>query len=519
MHPKIYRLLSHVTCGAMSHKYREKYHRLKYCGKPKALDPNVLRIAILDGGGMGDATFQVTYIKEIRKLFDKPVIIDFYCNAYRAFQGFPFIDNCFPYNWVHDIDSYDVYIVGKRVCNVIKIDEEKVKKFSLKFYDFCMDCKNVQTVLDEYRNDRIFSEYALLFGKNRFEQTNIHNVLPIDRNTKTYFQLNEKDMDVLQAYNLVPGQYITMCRMVDARYDNMHPKMWPVKHYNELVRLLHRAYPDIKLVQIGSKDTFELIDGVDVNLVGMTSLGQSAVILKNSLLHIDGEGGLPHLQHMLNNRSLVMFGPTSPDVFGYPENINLRSTDCPYPCEWIVKNWASGCVRGFAVPPCMHGLKPKSVFDAVKKHIDSRVVHEYKFLHATPKFSNKSKVAILGRMKNTDVTAIVKSGANVIVYDNNLAINNPENQKNCDYLHYAHKHGFNAEYCNQYNIPAKNDAYDVLIYNMDINTQYADFAINEALRVIKPGGKLFIPVHPGKQIVYNGTVLRGTDKPVCVCKC
>ena len=92
---------------------------------PKTL--KMLKIAIAEGGGIGDSLFQLTYIKEIRKLVNCPVIIDFYCRAYKTFENIPFIDHTYPYQEGHPTkDDYDLYIVSRRFYIICKMDDRKV---------------------------------------------------------------------------------------------------------------------------------------------------------------------------------------------------------------------------------------------------------------------------------------------------------------------------------------------------------------------------------------------------------
>ena len=253
-----YRLLSHVFWGRKKQDYRNKYLRYKQQPKeagpvlpetaPVQLDENVLHIAIAEGGGLGDALIQLPYIKQIRKLFDKPVQIDFYCKAYAAFQDVPFIDHCYAYSKQHPTYLYDVYLISRRLYMLCKFDEEKVKLFSLPFYDFCKHNQYITEVVFEGKySDNAVTQYASLFNKNRMEQADIHGLLPVTRNTPSYLSWREDAFAVLKKFGLDDIPYITICRAVDNKYDSTHTKLWLMSYYNELVTQLKSKYPHIEI--------------------------------------------------------------------------------------------------------------------------------------------------------------------------------------------------------------------------------------------------------------------------------
>ena len=110
---------------------------------------------------------------------------------------------------------------------------------------------------------------------------------------------------------------------------------------------------------------------VHLNLAGKTSLDEIKAILKNSLLHIDGEGGLVHLRHALKaGPSCVLFGPSSPEVLGYSENINLSSGACPIHCEFYHDDWLKECVKNLDCV-CMKELKPDFVFTKISQYLST----------------------------------------------------------------------------------------------------------------------------------------------------
>lgn len=93
----------------------------------------------------------------------------------------------------------------------------------------------------------------------------------------------------------------------------------------------------------------------------------------NRFPHLDyvNEEKIKQLRHFLSGSpSCVLFGPTSPNVFGYSENINLKSNYCKFWCEWLSPNWQNECFAGFKNPLCMNGLNPEFVFNSIVPYLN-----------------------------------------------------------------------------------------------------------------------------------------------------
>lgn len=130
-------------------------------------------------------------------------------------------------------------------------------------------------------------------------------------------------------------------------------------HFAEVATGLKAARPDLIVVQIGTT-TSDPMPGVDLNLIGQTSLREVAGLLRATALHLDNEGGLVHLAACYGRRSLVVFGPTPSDYFGYPHNINVDPVRCGG-CWWIDELWMDRCPRGMAQPECMFTQPPERI--------------------------------------------------------------------------------------------------------------------------------------------------------------
>ena len=488
---------------------------------PPPAPESFLRIALEERGGLGDALFQLTFIKEIRKLFDKPVRIDFYTRSYGAFQHIPFVDYCADYDPEHrPLDRYDVYISCIRCYYFLKIDQEKVQQFSPRFYRFCQDCLQLTATHFKNPNSNLFNQYALLFGKNRLEQPDTHSILGVTRHTPTYMAFDPAELDFLRQHGLENTPYITLCRAVDGHYTPQHPKLWPAAHYNELIAQLKKAYPSIKLVQIGAANTDILFDQADINLVGKTSYEQAKVLLKYALLHIDNEGGLVHLRHQLQGRSVVLFGPTSPDIFGYEDNLNIRSIICR-PCDWVSLRWTRGCLRGITPAPCMQAITPSTVFNKIKKYMDALPHFISQILPDTQvqdilSSASALQIAILGRQLPAWLSAAVTAGHKITVYAPDLSQPDEVFARNCFFCRTAQKQGFTAEYGTPYNIPAKSEKFD-LIYGPDLSQEkYPAYVVQELLRILKEKGHLFVYATKEITLQVENKQLTVGRQPICI---
>lgn len=142
-------------------------------------------------------------------------------------------------------------------------------------------------------------------------------------------------------------------------------KTWGIHLWNYFVTIFKERNPGIKVIQIGGP-TSRLIRGVDISLVGKISFKDSCDYLARSYLHVDGDSGLVHAKRAFGGRSVVLFGPTNKEFFGYPENINISSNElCEGNCWWLTRDWLSHCPRGFAEPVCMDTIWPQQVIKAI----------------------------------------------------------------------------------------------------------------------------------------------------------
>lgn len=193
----------------------------------------------------------------------------------------------------------------------------------------------------------------------------ITSQLPINRFSNLDFYLNSKISEDISDFFLTNPRVITIHHGVDAdvmlwsRVTKMLPtKMLMATTLKDVVSLL-RAEGYV-VAQVGVLHD-ELIEGA-FDFRG-TTFDEAAHLLKNSHCHIGTEGGLIHLARAINTRSVVLFGPTPVDFFGYPQNINLVEGNCSG-CWRATKNWFISCPIGFAPAKCMASHQAKKIVEA-----------------------------------------------------------------------------------------------------------------------------------------------------------
>ncbi len=440
-------------------------------------------------GGIGDIIMAGTYLKELYKWSDAncrfTIISDQNLMALRGiFKGYPFIDELFFRDDDYMVGDYEVIFDLLRFPRIVFMKRDYLRetapdlyKLLLSYIDFEVDHQMY------YRHipltDTIGVMYSLMNGHDRRTQSDLGHVLGMNDSTRPFITLEEDSFSILKSHHLTPGQYITIQRGTNANDKIFHNiRDWPIGYYNELIALLKARFPSLVFVHLGAKSPDVILEGIDVDLRGRTTFEELKVILKHTLLHIDGECGMVHLTHALNGQSAVFFAQTRIDFCGYPENINVKAEgECPLWCEWVTEDWQKKCLRGCDNPPCMKNLTPQLFMSKIENTIDC-TLHQnmYSLQLTTESVANANVCCFIGSFKKEVLTAVQKGFKTVLLFDKNLNRSDIQDFK---------KEGIKAEYGDIYNIPLSNDSCDLVVCAEKYTSEFAE---NEILRLLKPGG-------------------------------
>ncbi len=353
-------------------KYKEKLN--KYWKKEAP------SLVFYVGGGLGDLLIATNYIYAVQQYVkDTPLKIKISYNSKKLLDSFCSLLLGVELTTKAKHVPASVSVDLNRFPRIISGDLEAIKNYSPKLgklFDswntFFAHNRKFFALMPQI--DGLSNDYTELLESKRINQADIGGFLNLGENyiAPIPYPSAGEEQKILEKFGLKDKNFITVNRgqsiSLDSKTNN---KLWPVAYYNELVTKLKEYYAGkFIIVQIGAgKEGYkEAFKDIDLNLLGKTNLEELKVILKHAKLHIDSEGGLVHLRHALKGgRSVVLFGPTSPKIYGYTENLNLRSKACISPCEWVTNDWLTRCPRRTQKHICMKKLTPETVFEEIKK--------------------------------------------------------------------------------------------------------------------------------------------------------
>jgi ADP-heptose:LPS heptosyltransferase len=333
---------------------RKKYLKEENCASKD--DTHDLKICFQVSGGFGDYLVFANYLEYFRRKYSKDTDqIDIYFPMGIG-SAKSIFDNSYGVNLIDKEKNikrktYDLYIKLSRFPQIYFYREIKIKLMRPELLQYIALCKAFEI---EHRDFFIFSpyrdgktaDYCIQRSQIRLQQPDIYGLLKITQTYQFPLKIKCDEQQFLKKWDLETDKYITIHHGCDVRY-SYSTKLWKWENYDQLARLIKETFPELKIVQCGiDPELFPQMQNADINLVGKTTMEEVKALLKNSLLHIDNEGGLVHLRHALcAKKSIVLFGPTSDLFYGYAENENVRSNVCEEPCEWENAKWNISCKK------------------------------------------------------------------------------------------------------------------------------------------------------------------------------
>ena len=349
----------------------------------KSVKDDKIHVLFYLDGGLGDLIITLNYICSMRLKLDSNILIDIAVSD-KFYEEVNLLIEKSELSLVNikrrskKLINYDFVADLIRIPVIKYANLDKIAKLSQQFYQYTkmlIDLKKENpTMLNCGQTEEVICrQYTSVQNRSRINQADINNFW----GTSSVYKINLTNKEaVLEKFGLKLNKFITVQRgigLVDRRNENskveISTRIWSEKKYVETINLLKERYPDFTIVQLGSSYNSPIPD-IDCNLCGKTSFEELLVLLVSSYLHFDCECGMVHLRHFICAKpSIVIFGPTKKEFYGYDENINIGSDICSG-CDWLHSEWRTQCLRDKSAlyPVCLESLSPNDIL----KELDLR---------------------------------------------------------------------------------------------------------------------------------------------------
>lgn len=368
-------------------------------------------IAVSLMGGLGDFIIQKKVIANIVNL-EPSANIDIYCSHSSNFVRLLY--NEYPQILVMSNLGSRFELLNKKYSLALTIQDAGIIKIinnKLQQSAFSMLMKEkinkLQNLTEKEYYFKIGNPIGGMIKQRLYKKLNCYTGFSYDgvfmiKNRSVEIVLPPESLGVFQSLQL--GKYITINAGNGCCEDGRKiAKSWPNEYFTKLVNLFHQKYPAISIIQLGDKNATKIkgtipIFGKDFSLVGQ--------ILKHSLLHVDIEGGLVHFATQLKTKCVVLFGPTSKEYYGYPQNINIQAGDC-HDCYGLYPD-VNQCARNLEQPECMYKITPEMVMEKVDEYMKNNDEKDYVKFRIYIAGLGLEKPLIVKFKNNTDIITSIK---------------------------------------------------------------------------------------------------------------
>ena len=331
-----------------------------------------LNLAFLLRGGIGDIIINLSWVDALVSLSGCPCRVDLYAgmspeNLHELCLGMNYIREIHTLKERVVLSRYDAVFDVMQNPQVKAVCRERLELLSPFLQDYTLRLLAFQSshasfYVDE--NQAMGIHYADVMGGGRRRQPDFDGSLNL-RDSDFTLTCRMAFSEVAATFGL-KRPYVTFQWEAGASVHSL--KLWSVEKYVELFRAMRTCFPGYDLVFIGVDRHFELPSDVGdyvKDLRGRTSFAELMVLVRHAVLHIGGEGVIPHMRHYLRGgTSLVLFGPSCSRMLGYPENLFLAGSECPNGCEGITATWQRICLKGY---DSCHSLEEIQVEDVLRE--------------------------------------------------------------------------------------------------------------------------------------------------------
>lgn len=446
---------------------------------------SAIRIAFYPTGGMGDYIISSKLIDELLEYGADSV--DVYCEkpgfGKSIYEGRASV-RVLEYNRF-DLNRhlYDAALKVEHFVHVLNIDEQKLEMLASRLHEHLIYISRnwddlYVNIGDQWWREKIRFDQCRQLGLDRWTELRMGKAFRI-ADHRTGIPMKQSYWEQWVDSDIGNARYVTMnCGADQMQKGKTQLKVWPIKYYEKLIGLIKETDPDIQIVQLGGKNDTKM-EGADHYYLGK-DFELTKWIIKGSVCHIDGEGGLVHLAVQMSTPCVVIFGPTPVHMYGYRQNTNLFDLKC-HSCMGLSKDWAYECFRGKTTDLCMEKITPETVLENLNQILAEKRERKQYQADNTSNGVIRGKIAIAGRISEELINRIDFQASEIVYfYDSDMSqyreLCKADRQIEC-------------RYSTVYNIAYDEDAFD---YVLCASNAERSLFIDELERICKDKGSIIL---------------------------
>lgn len=501
---------------------------------------NIITVAVEINDSIADILIGMAWIKDFYCQADSVMKIDIFekkrphstSDAASLYSGFGFINNLYRYDEISgdsklaNINQYDIVLSISHFVKLLECKDSRVSKISP---DIFQRVKSLRAFSQTYgkMTKSEWIELSLKNDWNRRSALGFNGAINFSRDNRGALSFDMEQLSALTQLGLSGVEYITLNAHDDHRistdvepHERLQAPDWLI-----VCRFFKERYPDLKIV--GIAESFEKFDtkesGVDLELSGRLSLMEAAIVLKYGLLHIDTVSDFVHLRNQLCGKSLVLSDSPEARFDRYEENINILPSTLDFAFSQIDKSICEARQRYNyeVIAPELYTTERRNEFIPVldelcaaceferppisehyftaESHVYMHASKQWEYPYAISKIKSLSKQHLkiadigAGRGALSQFLAQCGEGHDVTVFDMSFDWDRVRHGVEKEFIDYAAKNNFSAKFGTIFNIPSKNEAYDVVTcISVVEHIKHKVYALTEMLRILKPGGLLIL---------------------------
>jgi ADP-heptose:LPS heptosyltransferase len=284
-------------------------------------------------GGLGDVLLHTPYFKKFFEKNKKKI------NC--------FVDKENEYDLLLNNPNINLFLIGDRKEDMLKIEKTSLNDVESSFflkkfikYGISLKEKHYSTMLPSlHYKEKAQNIIGQIFGM---------------KNVNYYPEIFLTEEEIENGKKII-SKYTGIVVCLNAS-STIKIKEWDDYKWKKIIKL----YPNVNFIQLGEKEE-KHIEGA-LNFTNL-KLREQLSILKSSNLYVGLDSFWNHAAKALNVKSVILFGPTPPKIWGHEGNVNIFKNKRCSPCiDWSI----SFCPYG---KTCMKSIQVSDV----KKAIDSLI--------------------------------------------------------------------------------------------------------------------------------------------------